>query len=177
MNAHPLSLIDDNEDNSSQTYISSVKPKKSLKEDDVSTENTLTKNNKYIFQEKQMNLNNKARNPRNQRIVFDFKNKFIKDNSSSDNNKTSDMNTKPGLIDDTNDEPKKEKIKDDKINENKIQESTSVPKDKLAKNLLEKRDKRFSYHGKIYFCLAISMLIYQYLSYIYLIEFPIIQRK
>ena len=109
-------------------------------------------------------LNNKARNPRNQRIVFDFKNKFIKDNSSSDNNKTSDMNTKPGLIDDTNDEPKKEKIKDDKINENKIQESTNVPKDKLAKNLLEKRDKRFSYHGKIYFCLAISMLIYQYLS-------------
>ena len=177
MNAHPLSLIDDNEDNSSQTYISSVKPKKSLKEDDVSTENTLKNNNKYIFKEKQMNLNNKARNPKNQRIVFDFKNKFIKDNSSSDNNKTSDMNTKPGLIDDTNDEPKKEKIKDDKINENKIQESTNVPKDKLAKNLLEKRDKRFSYHGKIYFCLAISMLIYQYLSYIYLIEFPIIQRK
>ena len=76
MNAHPLSLIDDNEDNSSQTYISSVKPKKSLKEDDVSTENTLKNNNKYIFKEKQMNLNNKARNPRNQRIVFDFKNKF-----------------------------------------------------------------------------------------------------
>ena len=177
MKAHPLSLIDDNEDNSSQTYISSSKAKKSLKEDDVSTENTLTKNNKYIFQEKQMNLNNKARNPRNQRIVFDFKNKFIKDNSSSDNNKTSDMNTKPGLIDDTNDEPKKECIKEEKINENKIQESTNVPKDKLAKNLLEKRDKRFSYHGKIYFCLAISMLIYQYLSYIYLIEFPIIQRK
>ena len=92
-------------------------------------------------------------------------------------NKTTDINTKPGLIDDTNDEPKKEKIKDDKINENKIQESTNVPKDKLAKNLLEKRDKRFSYHGKIYFCLAISMLIYQYLSYIYLIEFPIIQSK
>ena len=176
MKAHPLSLIDDNEDNSSQTYISSSKAKKSLKEDDVSTENTLTKNNKYIFQEKQMNLNNKARNPRHKKIVFDFKSKFIKENSSSDN-KTTDINTKPGLIDDTNDEPKKECIKEEKINENKIQESTGVPKDKLAKNLLEKRDKKFSYHGKIYFCLAISMLIYQYISYIYLIEIPIIQRK
>ena len=176
MKAHPLSLIDDNEDNSSQTYISSSKAKKSLKEDDVSTENTLTKNNKYIFQEKQMNLNNKARNPKHQKIVFDFKNKFIKENSSSDN-KTTDIITKPGLIDDTNNEPKKESIKEEKINENKIQESTGVPKDKLAKNLLEKRDKKFSYHGKIYFCLAISMLIYQYLSYIYLIEIPIIQRK
>ena len=121
-------------------------------------------------------LNNKARNPRHQKIVFDFKSKFIKENSSSDN-KTTDINTKPGLIDDINDEPKKESIKEEKLNENKIQESTSVPKDKLAKNLLEKRDKKFSYHGKIYFCLAISMLIYQYLSYIYLIEIPIIQRK
>ena len=178
MKAHPLSLIDDNEENSSQTYISTTKAKRSLKEDDVSTENTLKINKKYIFQEKPIILNNKTnKTNRQQRIVFDFKNKFIKDNSSSDNNKTSDMNTKPGLIDDTNDEPKKEKIKDGKINENKIQESTNVPKDKLAKNLLEKRDKRFSYHGKIYFCLAISMLIYQYLSYIYLIEFPIIQSK
>ena len=47
MKAHPLSLIDDNEDNSSQTYISTTKAKKSLKEDDVSTENTLKINKKY----------------------------------------------------------------------------------------------------------------------------------
>ena len=59
MKAHPLSLIDDNEDNSSQTYISTTKAKKSLKEDDVSTENTLKINKKYIFQEKPINLNNR----------------------------------------------------------------------------------------------------------------------
>jgi hypothetical protein len=66
---------------------------------------------------------------------------------------------------------------EEKIIENNNKEQINLPKDKLAKNLLEKRDKRFSYHGKIYFFCAISMLVYQYISYIYLIEFPIIQRK
>ena len=111
MNAHPLSLIDDNEDNSSQTYISSVKPKKSLKEDDVSTENTLKNNNKYIFKEKQMNLNNKARNPRNQRIVFDFKNKLIKDDASPSKITSDTTITKQGLIDESNEETKKRTLK------------------------------------------------------------------
>ena len=177
MKAHPLSLIDDNEDNSSQTYISSSKAKKSLKEDDASTENTLKINKKYIFQEKPIILNDKANKVnRQQRIIFDFKNKFTKDNSSL-SKKTSDTNTKPGLIDESNEETNKENNQESKINEKINNESNNVPKDKLSKNLIEKRDKKFSYHGKIYFSLAISMLIYQYLSYIYLIELPIIERK
>ena len=110
--------------------------------------------------------------------MFDFKNKFAKENSSN-SKKTCDTNTRPGLIDDTNEDTKKETSKEEKINDNNIpQEANSnIPKDKLANNLIEKRDKRFSYHGKIYFFCAVSMLLYQFFSYIYLIEFPIIERK
>ena len=178
MKAHPLSLIDDNEDNSSQTYISTTKAKRSLKEDDVSTENTLKINKKYIFQEKPIILNNKTnKNNRQQRIVFDFKNKLIKDDASPSKITSDTTITKQGLIDESNEETKKENIQENKIKEKINPESNNAQNDKLAKNLIEKRDKKFSYHGKIYFSLAISMLIYQYLSYIYLIELPIIQRK
>ena len=178
MKAHPLSLIDDNEDNSSQTYISTTKAKKSLKEDDISTENTLKINKKYIFQEKPIILNNKTnKNNRQQRIVFDFKNKLIKDDASPSKITSDTTITKQGLIDESNEETKKENIQENKIKEKINPESNNAQNDKLAKNLIEKRDKKFSYHGKIYFSLAISMLIYQYLSYIYLIELPIIQRK
>ena len=178
MKAHPLSLIDDNEDNSSQTYISTTKAKKSLKEDDVSTENTLKINKKYIFQEKPIILNNKTnKTNRQQRIVFDFKNKLIKDDASPSKISSDTTITKQGLIDESNEETKKENIKENKINEKINPESNNAQNDKLSKNLIEKRDKKFSYHGKIYFSLAIAMLIYQYLSYIYLIELPIIERK
>lgn len=177
MKVHPLSLIDDNDDNSSQTYISSTKAKKSPKEDDISTENTLNVYKKNNFKEKPMNLIDKTNKiNRQQRFVFDFKNKFTKENSST-SKKTCETNTKPGLIDDTNEDTKKDIAKEHKINENNNQDSNTIPKDKLANNLIEKRDKKFSYHGKVYFFLAVSMLIYQYISYIYLIELPIILRK
>ena len=175
MKPYPLSLIDDNEDNSSQTHISSYKQKKSIKEDDISTENTLNNNKKNIFHDKPFNEKIIKIN-RPQKIVFDFKNKFSRDNSTISKN-TSDINIKPNLIDDSNEETNKTKPMEEKIIENNNKEQINLPKDKLAKNLLEKRDKRFSYHGKIYFFCAISMLVYQYISYIYLIEFPIIQRK
>ena len=49
---------------------------------------------------------------------------------------------------------------------------------KLSKTLLnEKKGKKNSYHGKLYFFIAILMLLYQYLSYIFLIELPIIESK
>ena len=183
MNAHPLSLIDDNEDNSSQTHVSSSKYKKSIKEDDTSTENTLNNQKRYIFREKYEN-NQKFQKPKvNQKIIFDFKNKFTRDNSIISKN-TSDLeNKQPGLIDDSNENEntKKENIENNIKNNFNKEDNINVPNDlkneKLAKNLIEKRDKRFSYHGKIYFFCAISMLLYQYISYIYLIEFPIIQRK
>ena len=118
MKAHPLSLIDDNEDNSSQTYISTTKAKKSLKEDDVSTENTLKINKKYIFQEKPINLNNRTnKSNRQQKIVFDFKSKLIKDDIGP-SKKTSDNSIiKSGLIEEPNDETKKEDMPKNKTNE------------------------------------------------------------
>ena len=178
MKVHPLSLIDDNEDNSSLTYISTTKAKKSLKEDDVSTENTLGINKQFIFQEKLTNLNNMTNKSNTQkRIVFDFKNKLMKDDTSPSKKTFDTTITKQGLIDESNEETKKENIQENKINEKINQESNNAQKDKLGKNLIEKRDKKFSYHGKIYFALAISMLIYQYFSYIYLIELSIIERK
>ena len=165
MKSYPLSLIDDNEDNSSQTHISSYKQKKSIKEDDISTENTLNNNKKNIFHNKKNIFHDKPFNEkiikinRPQKIVFDFKNKFSRDNSTISKN-TSDINIKPNLIDDSNEETNKTKPMEEKIIENNNKEQINLPKDKLAKNLLEKRDKRFSYHGKIYFFCAISMLVF-----------------
>ena len=176
-NSHPLSLIDDNEDNSSQTHISTTKYKKSIikenisnsnNNDDTSTENTLNNQKRYIFKEK---FAQNFQKPKiNQKIVFDFKNKFLE-------------NKKPGLIDDSNEneetkkENKENKIKNNFNKENNNNDIIKKEQEKLSKNLIEKRDKKFSYHGKIYFFLAISMLLYQYFCYIYLIELPIIQRK
>ena len=179
MKSHPLSLIDENDDNSSQTHISSTKPKKYIKEDDISTENTLNNQKKYNFQEKYIN-NKKPNVNSQQRIIFDFRNKLVKENFNIMNNNKSEISSKGGLIDDTNEETKKEDLsRDNKLNMNEkiIQEKKDLHKDKLSKNLIEKRDKRFSYHGKIYFFCAIMMLIYQYISYIYFIEIPIIERK
>ncbi len=179
MNSHPLSLIDDNEDNSFQTHISLSKYKKSIKEDDTSTENTLNNKKKYILREKPKNNQTFIKPPKNnQKFVFDFKNNF-KDTSIISKN-TSDIDNQPGLIDDTNNDQKKESLKTIKNDINK-RENINTPNDikneKLRKNLIEKRDKKFSYHGKLYFFCAISMLLYQYFSYIYLIELPIIQSK
>ena len=160
MKSYPLSLIDDNEDNSSQTHISSYKPKKFIKEDDISTENTLNNNKRNIIKDKPFNEKVFKIN-RPQKMVFDFKNTFSKDSSSISKNtkNTSDINIKSNLIDDSNEETKKTKSIEEKIPERKLNDQQqTVPKDKLAKNLLEKRDKKFSYHGKIYFFLAISML-------------------
>ena len=180
MNSHPLSLIDDNEDNSFQTHISLSKYKKSIKEDDTSTENTLNNKKKYILREKPKNNQTFIKPPKNnQKFIFDFKNNFIKDTSIISKN-TSDIDNQPGLIDDSNNDLKKENLNNIKNDINKranINTPNDIKNEKLSKNLIEKKDKKFSYHGKLYFFCAITMLLYQYFSYIYLIELPIIQSK
>ena len=70
MNMHPLSLIDEeNEDNSN---ISKSRKLKSPNEDDTSTDNTFNNKKKNNFKEKDKQNN-----------LFDFKNKFIKENSNN----------------------------------------------------------------------------------------------
>ena len=137
MNEYPLSLIDEENDDSSHITSSKLRKLKSLNEEDTSTNNTFNNKQKNNFKE-----NDK------QKILFDFKNKFIKENSNN--------------------------LREQDKKENNIIPKEEEKKDNSSKNLMEKRDKKFSYHGKIYFYCAWIMLIYQYFSYIYLIEFPII---
>ena len=137
MNEYPLSLIDEENDDSSHITPSKLRKLKSLNEEDTSTNNTFNNKQKNNFKE-----NDK------QKILFDFKNKFIKENSNN--------------------------LREQDKKENNIIPKEEEKKDNSSKNLMEKRDKKFSYHGKIYFYCAWIMLIYQYFSYIYLIEFPII---
>ena len=131
MNAQPLSLIDEENDDNSGISSSKLRQLKTQNEDDTSTENT---------------SNNKKKN--NQKILFDIKNKFTKEDSDKSNNQ-------------------------EKKEENNIQKE-EIKDDNISKNLVEKKDKKFSYHGKIYYLTAWIMLLYQYFSYIYLIELPII---
>jgi hypothetical protein len=63
-------------------------------------------------------------------------------------------------------------------NINNMIKNEDVKENKLSKNLLnEKKDKKNSYYGKLYFIIAITMLLYQYSSYIFFIELPIIRGK
>ena len=176
MNPKPFSLIDD-DDNSSQTHFSS-KMKKSNKDEE---HNDFINNKKSIFSGNYIKNNETAQNENdlkkldanNQpKAVVDLREKINKGNLFNLRNKIISLNSNKNEIDST---PKE-------INEPKDL-SYIVKKDekkeyKLSKTLLnEKKEKKNSYHGKIYFYIAITMLLYQYLSYIFLIELPIIQRK
>ena len=176
MNPKPFSLIDD-EDNSSQTHFSS-KMKKSNKDEE---DNDFINNKKSIISGIYIKNNEIAQNENNlkkldannqQKAVVDLREKINKGNLFNLRNKIIAFNSNKNEIDST---PKE-------INEPKDL-SYIVKKDekkeyKLSKTLLnEKKEKKNSYHGKIYFYIAITMLLYQYLSYIFLIELPIIQRK
>ena len=96
----------------------------------------------------------KQKNIKEKKIIFDFRNKFKNEGN---------------LIDDDKEEQGSKKDINDNNNNNNEQK-----KENITNKLIEKKEKKFSYHGKIYFFSVCIMLIYQYLSYIYLIEIPII---
>lgn len=177
MKVKSLSLIDD-EDNSFQTHFSS-KAKKSNRgeEDSEDIKNKIysqTKNNintaKKENEIKNLEINNQ------QKIINDFRDKIKRE-------KLFQMNIKNTIISKINNS----NLNDISSNEgqlNKQQDIDNINKkedkkeDKLSKTLLnEKKEKKKSYNGKIYFYIAISMLLFQYLSYLFLIEMPIIQSK
>ena len=186
MNIKPFSLIDDDE-NSSQTHFSSKDKKNSKDEEDNNSINNKKPNfsGKNILNVdtakkendlKNMEINNQQKVINNFRakinkemnrgklFQIDLKNKIISQNNNKNNNNKNDISIP------TKEEKNKQDIADMIKNEEKT--------DKLSKNLLnDKKQKRNSYHGKIYFYIAVSMLLYQYLSYVYLIEIPIIQCK
>ena len=186
MNIKPFSLIDDDE-NSSQTHFSSKDKKNSKDEEDNNSINNKKPNfsGKNILNVdtakkendlKNMEINNQQKVINNFRakinkemnrgklFQIDLKNKIISQNNNKNNNNKNDISIPT----------KEEKDKQDIADMIKNEEKT----DKLSKNLLnDKKQKRNSYHGKIYFYIAVSMLLYQYLSYVYLIEIPIIQCK
>ena len=185
MNIKPFSLIDDDE-NSSQTHFSS-KDKKNSKDEEEDNNNINNKKSNFPGKNilnldtakkendlKNMEINNQQKVINNFRakinkemnrgklFQIDLKNKILSQNNNNNNKKDISIPTK------------EEKDKQDITDMIKNEEKT----DKLSKNLLnDKKQKRNSYHGKIYFYIAVSMLLYQYLSYVYLIEIPIIQSK
>ena len=109
-----------------------------------------------------------------QKIVNDFRCKVNKE-------KLFQLNLKKNIIQNNNiinENPSDDKETKEQQDINYIIKNEDKKENKLSKNLLnDKKDKRKSYHGKIYFFIAILMLVYQYCSYILLIELPIIQSK
>ena len=185
MNIKPFSLIDDDE-SSSQTHFSS-KNKKISKEEES---NDNINNKKFIFPENNIKNVDTAKKENNlkkteinnqQKIVFNFREKI---NKEMNKGKLFQIDLKNKILTQKNNNNNKNNISIPTKEENEKQNITDMIKkeekadNKLAKTLLnDKNSKRNSYHGKIYFYIAISMLLYQYLSYIYLIEIPIIQSK
>lgn len=178
MNVKPLSLIDEDEDNSFQTHFSS-KAKKSNKEEDSADIN----NKRFIISKNINNFNNSKK--KNERIIFGINSqpKFL--NNFSHKMKKENLfqmninNINISKFNNTNDITAKEKISNEQQQDINISSKKEEQKeDKLSKNLLNvKKDKKKLCNGKIYFFIAILMLLYQYLSYIFLIEIPIIQSK
>ena len=186
MNIKPFSLIDDDE-SSSQTHFSSKNKKHSKDEGDnnsINNKKPIISGNNIINADtakkgndlKNMEINNQQKvvinfrekinkeMSRGKLFQIDLKNKILSQNKNNNNTKN-----------DISIPTKEEKDKQDIANMIKNEEKTD---NKLSKNLLnDKKQRRNSYHGKIYFYIAVSMLLYQYLSYVYLIEIPIIQSK
>ena len=180
MNVKPFSLIDDDEDNSSQTHFSS-KMKKTNKEEDIyDIKNKKTINsgipiNNNINTEKKENEMKDIGNNNQQKIINDFRDKIKKE-------KLFQMNIKNKILsqfNNTNNNTIKEiQSIEQQQDINNMIKNEEKKEEKLSKTLLnDKKEKKKSYNGKIYFYIAISMLLYQYLSYIFLIEVPIIQSK
>ena len=178
MKIKPFSLIDDDEDNSFQTHFSSKNKKLNKEEENndinninnsVYTENNIK--NKDTAQ-KGNDLKNKQLNSQ-QKIINDFRDKISKEKLFQINIKSKILSQNNNI---NNNIPTKE-IKEQKDMNYAIKNEENKAT-KLSKTLLnEKKEKKNSYHGKLYFFIAISMLLYQYLSYIFLIELPIIESK
>lgn len=192
MNIKPFSLIEDDEnenENSIQTHFSSRmkkatgsggdnfnNSKKSLNSGNTSQNvNTAKKEN----QMKDLGINNQ------QKIVNDFREKAAREKLFENLNNLNNLIIKNRTIGQNQNFPRNEnnmsslarEIKEQQ-NINNMIKNEEVKENKLSKNLLnEKKDKKNSYYGKLYFVIAITMLLYQYSSYIFFIELPIIQGK
>ena len=178
MKIRPFSLIDDDE-SLSQTHFSSKNKKFNKEEED----NDIINNKKTIYGEnniknndtakKENDLKNKEVNNQ-QKIINDFRNKINKEKLFQINIKSQALSQNNN----SNDIPIPTKEMKEKKDVNYTIKAEENKENKLSKTLLnEKKEKRNSYHGKLYFFIALSMLIYQYLSYIFLIELPLIESK
>ena len=166
MKTHPFSLIDEDEENTSQTHYSPKNKQSNKEEEDDKNINNIETAKK----EKEM----KNLGINNQQIINNFKDKMNKE-------KLFHINLKNKILsqfNNTNNILTKEKQNIGQQDIGIIIKKEEKKDEKLSKTLLnEKKEKKKSYHGKIYFFIAITMLIYQYLSYIILIEIPIIISK
>ena len=196
MNIKPFSLIEDDEndnENSIQTHFSSrMKKATSSGVDNINnSKKSLNSGNssqnvntaKKETQMKDLGINNQ------QKIVNDFREKAHKEkrvfedlnnlknlNNIFSKNRTIGQNQNNAGNDYNMPSMAKEIREQQDINN--VIKNEDVRENKLSKNLLnEKKDKKNSYYGKLYFVIAITMLLYQYSSYIFFIELPIIQGK
>ena len=192
MKIKPFSLIEDEEndnENSIQTHFSSrMKKAASSGGDNINnSKKSLNSGNtsqnvntaKKETQMKDLGINNQ------QKIVNDFREKATKEKLFENLNSLNNLMMKNRTIGQNqnysineNNMPSITKEIRDQQDINNINKNEDVKENKLSKNLLnEKKDKKNSYYGKLYFVIAITMLLYQYFSYIFLIELPIIRGK
>ena len=191
MNIKPFSLIEDDEndnENSIQTHFSSrMKKATSSGVDNINnSKKSLNSGNtsqnvntaKKETQVKDSGINNQ------QKIVNDFREKATKEKLFENLNNLNNIMTKNRTIGQNQNYrneynmPSIAKEIREQQNINNTIKNEDVKENKLSKNLLnEKKDKKNSYYGKLYFVIAISMLLYQYSSYIFFIELPIIRGK
>ena len=191
MNIKPFSLIEDDEndnENSIQTHFySRMKKATSSGVDNINnSKKSLNSGNtsqnvntaKKETQVKDSGINNQ------QKIVNDFREKATKEKLFENLNNLNNIMTKNKTIGQNQNYrneynmPSIAKEIREQQNINNMIKNEDVKENKLSKNLLnEKKDKKNSYYGKLYFVIAISMLLYQYSSYIFFIELPIIRGK
>lgn len=186
-----MSLIDDDEDENVFQPNFSINMKKTNKGEDnhiINNKKLLISGNTVInldTAKKQKDLKNLEINTQ-QKIVTDFRNgvnkqKLILFNiknkilSQNYNNNSLNNNINGGHNNDISIPTKEEKNIQNNSNRFNKEENKE---NKLSKNLLnERKERKKSLQGKIFFYIAISMLLYQYLCYVLLIEVPIIESK
>ena len=189
MKTKPFSLIDDDEEdnnNSSQTHFSSKMKKvnegeiieinnnnkKNISEKSIQNVNTAKKDN----QTKNLEIQNQQKILSNFRDIANKEKKII-ENKNNPNNLFIKKKIPPQKNSSSDFSKLAKEIIEEKDNNYNIK-NEDIKENKLNKNLLnDKKEKKSSYHGRIYFFIAIIMLLYQYFSYMFFIELPNIQSK
>ena len=127
--------------------------------------------NELSTEKKNINIQEYENNIPKNKIISDIRQKIAKEKLFSDTRNDTNQISKHSTSFYKN--PKSDSLTQKENNDINNENNNNI----LTNNLINDRERRKkSYHGKLYFSFVVIMLLYQYFSYIFLIEYPKIKK-